>query len=63
MIMVNVLTNLWVVPKNDGDIRLRNGGTQKFLAVVVHSTMTRDRSRATSRIRTSFDDTRVILLT
>ncbi len=63
MIMDEVLTDLWVVPKNDGDIRSRNGGTQKFLAVVVHSTMTRDRSRATSRIKKIFDDNRVILLT
>jgi hypothetical protein len=50
MIMDEILTNRWVVPKGDGDIWLGNGGTQKSLAVDVRSTIIRDRSRATSRI-------------
>jgi hypothetical protein len=50
MITDEILANLWVTPKCDGDIWLRNGETQKFLAVDVHSTIVRDRSRATSRI-------------
>lgn len=44
-----VLTDLWVVPKCDGNIRSRNGRTQRFLAVDVHSTIAGDRSRATLR--------------
>ncbi len=50
MITDEISTSLWVTPKCDGDIRLRIGGTQKFLVVDVHSTTVRDRSRATSRI-------------
>jgi hypothetical protein len=50
MITDKISANLRVTPKCDGDIWLRNGGTQKFLAVDVHSTIGRDRSRATSRI-------------
>ena len=63
MITDEILANLWVTPKCDGDIWLRNGGTQKFLAVDVHSTIIRDRSRATSRILRIHSDNRVILLT
>ena len=37
MSMDKLLASLWVTPKCDGDIWLRNGGTQKFLAVEVHS--------------------------
>jgi hypothetical protein len=37
MIMDEILTNRWVVPKGDGDIWLGDGGTQKFLAVEIHS--------------------------
>lgn len=43
MITDEILANLWVTPKCDGDIWLRNGGTQKFLAVGVHS-LVRNRS-------------------
>jgi hypothetical protein len=49
MMRSEVLTDLWVVPKCDCDIRSRSGRTQRFLAVDVHSTMTRNRSRATLR--------------
>lgn len=62
MNMDEILANLWVTPKCDGDIWLRNGETQKLLAVDVHSTLVRNRSRATSRIQKE-SDTRVILLT
>jgi len=50
MISDNNPTRLWVTPWTDGDIRLGRGRTQKSLTVDVHSTIVRDRSRATSRI-------------
>jgi len=31
MIDDDTLANLWVTPKNDGDIRLDQGRTQKFI--------------------------------
>jgi hypothetical protein len=37
-------TTLLVTREIDGDIRLRKGGTQKFLAVEVHSLFSRNGS-------------------
>ncbi len=37
MIADKALAQFWVAPGPDGDVRQEKGGTQKFLAVEVHS--------------------------